>query len=145
MSESEEIEQPPTLTISIPNLEEIKPPKGPGKIPTHIVLLTANDEEFLASYAYLKNVTRKYFEDLSWVYFGEIGEIIYFLLVLISLLLFKFFTSSICMFFFKTRSYHARDLLTKYENTVGCRGFYTAKQQSCYGLCNVSGSVSCYQ
>ena len=49
-------------------------PWGSVPLPVDILLLTVEDCEFLASYAFLKNPFKSYRKNLGYVYFGTIGE-----------------------------------------------------------------------
>ena len=76
---SQQFEAPPELNdlFRSKRIEDIDPIKRQWqdvRLPTQVVLLTVKDEEFVACYACLKNVTKSYHVDLSWVYFGELGE-----------------------------------------------------------------------
>ena len=62
------------MSIIIPSISDINPPIQDACIPTDVVLLTVKNEEFLACYAYLKDVTRSFHDDLSWLYFGKLGK-----------------------------------------------------------------------
>ena len=42
-----------------------------SQVPTDILFITANDDEFIACYSYMKQVQRSWEKKLGWVYFGR--------------------------------------------------------------------------
>ena len=68
---------PPPLSIEVPkmkNLSKKSKPWSDVELPIDILLLTVEDCEFLACYAYLNNPIKSYHNNLGYVYFGTIGE-----------------------------------------------------------------------
>lgn len=68
---------PPRLSFALPTRADIPGTLYPWtdvQLPVDIVLLTVEECEFLACYAYLKNAFRSYHRELGFVYFGTIGE-----------------------------------------------------------------------
>ena len=68
---------PPPLSIKLPkmkNLSKKSKPWSDVELPIDILLLTVEDCEFLACYAYLNNPIKSYHNNLGYVYFGTIGE-----------------------------------------------------------------------
>lgn len=68
---------PPRLSFALPTRADIPGTLYPWtdvQLPVDIVLLTVEECEFLACYAYLKNAFRSYHTELGFVYFGTIGE-----------------------------------------------------------------------
>ena len=68
---------PPPLSIEVPkmrNLSNKAKPWSDVQLPVDILLLTVEDCEFLACYAYLHNPIKSYHNNLGYVYFGTIGE-----------------------------------------------------------------------
>ena len=68
---------PPLLSITIPKLRDLQVPSKSwelAELPTDVLLLTVEDDEFLACYFYLDNAYRSYTKGLGRVYFGEIGD-----------------------------------------------------------------------
>ena len=68
---------PPPLSIEEPkmrNLSKMSKPWSDVQLPVDILLLTVEDCEFLACYAYLHNPIKSYHNNLGYVYFGTIGE-----------------------------------------------------------------------
>ena len=68
---------PPPLSIKVPkmkNLSRKSKPWSDVELPVDILLLTVEDCEFLACYAYLNNAIKSYHNNLGYVYFGTIGE-----------------------------------------------------------------------
>ena len=67
---------PPPLSIKLPKLSDL-PEKGTpwydDQLPVDIVLLTVEDCEFLACYAYMRNSVKRYHINLGYVYFGCVG------------------------------------------------------------------------
>ena len=68
---------PPPVSIELPKMCDL-PNKSKlwndNELPVDILLLTVEDCEFLACYAYLKNSFKSYRKDLGPVYFGNMGE-----------------------------------------------------------------------
>ena len=67
----------PTLSIKLPekrDLPNISKPWSDVQLPVDILLMTVEDCEFLACYAYLKNSFKSYHKNLGYVYFGTMGE-----------------------------------------------------------------------
>ena len=67
----------PTLSIKLPekrDLPNISKPWSDVQLPVDILLMTVEDCEFLACYAYLKNSFKSYRKNLGYVYFGTMGE-----------------------------------------------------------------------
>ena len=68
---------PPSLTLELPKKSDLSnkfKPWNEVHFPVDILLLTVEDCEFLASYAYLRNVIKSYHMNLGFVYFGNMGE-----------------------------------------------------------------------
>ena len=68
---------PPPLSIEVPkmrNLSNKAKPWSDVQLPVDILLLTVEDCEFLACYAYLHNPIKSYHNNLGYVYFGTMGE-----------------------------------------------------------------------
>ena len=71
-------EVPPRLSIELPTMRDL--PKTPLKpwsdvqLPVDILLLTVQDCEFLACFAFLKNSFQSYHSTLGNVFFGTMGE-----------------------------------------------------------------------
>ena len=68
---------PPGLTLELPKRSDppnILKPWNEVRLPIDILLLTVDDCEFLACYAYLRNSFRSYHKNLGYVYFGNMGE-----------------------------------------------------------------------
>ena len=68
---------PPPLSIEVPkmrNLSNKAKPWSDVQLPVDILLLTVEDCEFLACYAYLNNAIKSYHNNLGYVYFGTMGE-----------------------------------------------------------------------
>ena len=68
---------PPPLSIKLPRMSELPNETEPWSediLPVDILLLTVEDCEFLACYAYMKNSSKSYCRDLGFVYFGDMGE-----------------------------------------------------------------------
>ena len=67
----------PTLSIKLPeksDLPNTSKPWSDVQLPVDILLMTVEDCEFLACYAYLKNSFKSYHKNLGYVYFGTMGE-----------------------------------------------------------------------
>ena len=67
----------PTLSIKLPeksDLPKTLKPWNDVQLPVDILLMTVEDCEFLACYAYLKNSFKSYHKNLGYVYFGTMGE-----------------------------------------------------------------------
>ena len=67
----------PTLSIKLPekrDLPNTSKPWSDVQLPVDILLMTVEDCEFLACYAYLKNSFRSFHKKLGYVYFGTMGE-----------------------------------------------------------------------
>ena len=68
---------PPSLTLELPKKSDLPNTFRPWNevhLPIDILLLTVEDCEFLASYAYLRNSFKSYHKNLGYVYFGNMGE-----------------------------------------------------------------------
>ena len=68
---------PPSLTLELPKKSDLPNTFKPWKevhLPIDILLLTVDDCEFLACYAYLRNAIKSYHKNLGYVYFGNMGE-----------------------------------------------------------------------
>ena len=70
-------EVPPRLSFELPKMRDL--PKRPKpwshvQLPVDILLLTVEDCEFLACFAFLKNSFRSFHRNLGNVYFGTMGE-----------------------------------------------------------------------
>ena len=68
---------PPLLGITIPKLEYLQVPSkswNMAELPTDVLLLTVEDNEFLACFFYLGNAYRSNTKRLGHVYFGKIGD-----------------------------------------------------------------------
>ena len=67
----------PTLSIKLPekrDLPNTSKPCSDVQLPVDILLMTVEDCEFLACYAYLRNSFKSYHKKLGYVYFGIMGE-----------------------------------------------------------------------
>ena len=68
---------PPPLNIEVPKMRDL-PNKSKSwsdvQLPVDILLLTAEDCEFLACYTFLENSFKSYHQTLGHVYFGTMGE-----------------------------------------------------------------------
>ena len=69
---------PPKLNIVLSkNSDIVKDPLDwssaeiKSQLPTDVLLITANDHEFIACYSYMKDVRKSYNEKLGYVYFGR--------------------------------------------------------------------------
>ncbi|CAH3180179.1 unnamed protein product, partial [Porites lobata] len=70
-------EFPPSLTLELPkkcDLPDTLKPWNEVHLPIDILLLTVDDCEFLACFAYLRNAFKSYLKNLGYVYFGNMGE-----------------------------------------------------------------------
>ena len=68
---------PPPLSIEVPKMSDLPSKLNPWsdvQLPVDILLLTVEDCEFLACYAFLKNSFKSYDQNLGFVYFGAMGE-----------------------------------------------------------------------
>ena len=68
---------PPPLSIKVPKMKNLSTKSKPwsdAQLPVDILLLTVEDCEFLACYAYLNNPIKSYHNNLGYVFFGTIGE-----------------------------------------------------------------------
>ena len=70
---------PPPLSIEVPKMKNLPKESKPwsdvqDQLPVDILLLTVEDCEFLACYAYLNNPIKSYHNNLGYVYFGTMGE-----------------------------------------------------------------------
>ena len=70
---------PPPLSIEVPKMKNL--PKEPkpwsavqDQLPVDILLLTVENCEFLACYAFLRNPIKSFHDNLGIVYFGTMGE-----------------------------------------------------------------------
>ena len=66
----------PTLSIKLPeksDLPKTLKPWNDVQLPVDILLMTVEDCEFLACYAYLRNSFKSYHKNLGYVYFGNMG------------------------------------------------------------------------
>ena len=67
----------PTLSIKLPKKRDLPNTSKPWtdvQLPVDILLMTVEDCEFLACYAYLKNSFKSFHKKLGFVYFGTMGE-----------------------------------------------------------------------
>ena len=67
----------PPLCIEVPKMRDLPnklKPWSDVQLPIDILLLTEDDCEFLACYAYLENSFKSYRETLGFVHFGTMGE-----------------------------------------------------------------------
>ena len=68
---------PPPLSLKLSKLSDL-PKKckrwSDVQLPVDILLLTVEDCEFLACFAYMKNSFKSYRKDLGYVYFGKTGD-----------------------------------------------------------------------
>ena len=69
---------PPPLSIEVPKMKNLPKESKPwsdvqDQLPVDILLLTVEDCEFLACYAYLHNSIKSYHNNLGHVYFGTMG------------------------------------------------------------------------
>ena len=69
---------PPPLSIEVPKMKNLPKELKPwsdvqDQLPVDILLLTVEDCEFLACYAYLHNSIKSYHDNLGFVYFGTMG------------------------------------------------------------------------
>ena len=68
---------PPALTLELPkkgDLPDTLKSWNEVHLPVDILLLTAEDCEFLACFAYMRNTFKSYLQNLGHVYFGTMGE-----------------------------------------------------------------------
>ena len=68
---------PPPLSIEVPKMRDLPNKSNPwidAQLPVDILLLTVEDCEFLACYAFLENSFKSYHQNLGHVYFGTMGE-----------------------------------------------------------------------
>ena len=68
---------PPPLSIEVPKMKDLPNKSNPWsdvQLPVDILLLTVEDCEFLACYAFLENSFKSYDQTLGYVYFGTMGE-----------------------------------------------------------------------
>ena len=68
---------PPALSIIIPKSSDVKLVTKDWEdveLPVDILLLVVKVCDFLSCYYFLKNVYKSYIKDLSFVYFGHVGE-----------------------------------------------------------------------
>ena len=68
---------PPLVSIEVPKMCDLPNKSEPWSddwLPVDILLLTVEDCEFLACYAFMKNPFKSYRKDLGYVYFGKMGE-----------------------------------------------------------------------
>ena len=68
---------PPPLSIEVPKMSDLPNKSNPWsdvQLPVDILLLTVEDCEFLACYAFLKNSFKSYHQNLGYVHFGTMGE-----------------------------------------------------------------------
>ena len=73
----EKHDTPPLLSIEVPKMCDLPNKSEPWSddwLPVDILLLTVEDCEFLACYAFMKNRFKSYHKDLGFVYFGNMGE-----------------------------------------------------------------------
>ena len=66
----------PTLSIKLPEKSDLPntlKPWNDVQLPVDILLMTVEDCEFLACYAYLRNSFKSYHKNLGYVYFGNMG------------------------------------------------------------------------
>ena len=67
---------PPPLSIKVPKMKNLSKKSKPWsdiQLPVDILLLTVEDCEFLACYAYLHNPIKGYHNNLGYVFFGTMG------------------------------------------------------------------------
>ena len=67
----------PTLSIKLPKKSDLPntlKPWNDVQLPVDILLMTVENCEFLACYAYLRNSFKSYQQNLGFVYFGTMGE-----------------------------------------------------------------------
>ena len=68
---------PPFVSIEVPKICDLPNKSQPWSddwLPVDVLLLTVEDCEFLACYAFMKNPFKSYRKDLGYVYFGNMGE-----------------------------------------------------------------------
>ena len=68
---------PPLLSIELPKMRDFtckSKPWSDVQLPVDILLLTVEDCEFLACFAFLKNPFKSYDRTLGYVFFGTMGE-----------------------------------------------------------------------
>ena len=70
---------PPLLSIEVPKMKNLSKKSKSwsdvhDQLPVDILLLTVEECEFLACYAYLNNPIKSYHNNLGFVYFGTMGE-----------------------------------------------------------------------
>ncbi|KAM7430171.1 hypothetical protein ABFA07_019064 [Porites harrisoni] len=70
---------PPPLSIEVPRMKNLPKESKPwsavqDQLPVDILLLTVENCEFLACYAYLHNPIKSFHDNLGIVYFGTMGE-----------------------------------------------------------------------
>ena len=74
---SRNLHVPPPLSIEVPKMIDLPYKSKPWSdvpLPVDILLLTVEDCEFLACYAFLENSFKSYDQTLGFVYFGTMGE-----------------------------------------------------------------------
>ena len=68
---------PPQISVGIPRLKDVSPvPKLLKNVEllTDVLLLVVTEEEFRSCYAYLRDVSKTYINELGHVYLGDIGD-----------------------------------------------------------------------
>ena len=73
----EKHDTPPLLSIEVPKMCDLPSKSEPWSddwLPVDILLLTVEDCEFLACYAFMKNPSKSYRKDLGYVYLENMGE-----------------------------------------------------------------------
>ena len=63
---------PPELDINLPSLCDLPTTTKEPSLPIDILLVTVKDCEFLSCHAHLRNSFKWYFDDLGYVYFGDV-------------------------------------------------------------------------
>ena len=77
MRPTEHFEDLPPLSLTVPELRDLQVVFKSWEyiqLPTDVLLLTVDDEEFLSCYSYLNNGFRSSIKGLGMVYFGQIGD-----------------------------------------------------------------------
>ena len=66
---------PPQISVGIPRLKDVSPKLLKNiELLTDVLLLVVTEEEFLSCYAFLRDVSKTYINELGHVYFGNIGD-----------------------------------------------------------------------
>ena len=78
---NDSVPRPPELNIALPKRQDIgkelqdwSSDEIQSQLPTNILLITANDHEFIACYKYMSPVKRSFSNSIGMVDFGQLGE-----------------------------------------------------------------------